>query len=407
MIYRLRRKLIWISGLSVVGVFLLIFAAICAVGAHRLNQAMDLLTDRIAANGGAFPQVDEQHPLPEGALPDFITEETSFSVRFFTVRFDPSGEAVSEDVASVASVAPETARAYGEQAVRRGAERGWIDGYRYRIYDTGEGTAVVFVDGKMNCAVFRMTLFTAGAVLLCSLLAILLLIFLLSRRAVRPVAESYERQKQFVTDAGHELKTPLTLILADLDILETEVGKREWLEDIRSEGERMRALVEELVTLSRMDEEGAEFPRAPFSLSDAVADTVSEFQPLGAARGVPVLASIAPGVQYCGDEGAIRRVVAILLDNGVKYCDAGGSVRLKLTCRRHPTLWVENDCAEVEHLELDRLFDRFYRSDRARTSPGGFGIGLSIAKAIVQRHRGEVRACRGEGGRIVFRVVLR
>ena len=265
---------------------------------------------------------------------------------------------------------------------------------------------MVFVNGSMNWAVTTRLLVTAFLVLLGSALLILLLTVLLSKRVVRPVAESYEKQKQFITDANHELKTPLTLILSNLDIVEAELGQNEWLDDIRSEGERMGLMINQLVALSRMDESQAHMVRSAFDLSAAVEDTVSEFQPLAAERGKKLQTSIEPGIRYEGDEGLIRRLASILMDNAVKYCDEGGEIRVEVCQHRHPVLIVENTYAQVDQLELDRLFDRFYRADKARTFSGSFGVGLSIAQSIVRSHRGSIHAYR-KGNTIGFRAELK
>ncbi len=409
MIYSLRKKLVWICGLTVIGVFALIFVIIWGAGTSRLNEAMDLLTDQISDHDGVFPDFDEENPLPPGAdrFFDFFSAETRFSTRFFTVRFNRAGEVISEDIEFISSITEETAREYAGKALERDRPRGWMDGYRYKVYETSQGQAVVFVDGSMNRSMSRIQLFTAGTVMLGSLIIILVLILIFSKRAVKPIAESYEKQKQFITDANHELKTPLTLILTNLDIAEAEVGKNEWLEDIRAEGERMSALGKQLVALSRMDEDQVEMEPAAFSLSDTVRDTVSEFESLARRKGTPLTACVQDGVTYCGDEAGVRRVISILLDNAVKYCDSGGTIRLSLTMKRHPVICVDNSCADVDNLELNRLFDRFYRADKSRTFTGSFGIGLSIAKAIVGKHKGEIFAYKKGAGRIGFKVVLR
>lgn len=157
-----------------------------------------------------------------------------------------------------------------------------------------------------------------------------------------------------------------------MDIVESELGKNEWLDDIRSEGERMGLLINQLVTLSRMDESTDSVMREEFNLSNAVADTVSEFESLAEERSHTLTNSINPSVYYYGDESLIRRLTAILLDNAIKYCDAGGNIQLSLTCRRHQVLTVENTYQDVDKLELNRLFDRFYRADKARTFSGSF-----------------------------------
>lgn len=405
MIYRLQKKVIRICGISVVLVFTAIFFLIYCVNTRQLNETMDALTDRISDNDGRFPEWKDDRGNP--GMPDFMTMETPFSTRFFTARFDENGRVADVDVSSVSAVTEETAWEFAEAAGGSGRERGWMGNYRYKRYQTENGKAIVYVDGSMMRFMSDRTLLAAGVVLVISALAIWLIVIFFSGRAVRPVAESYEKQKQFITDANHELKTPLTLVMTNLDILEAEIGENEWLSDIRSESERMSALVNRLVVLARMDEDKADLEMRHFSLSDTVLGVVSEFQVLAQECGKTIEARIDPDVDYMGDEAAVRRVIYILLDNAVKYCDEGGDIRIGLEKKKHPVFYVINTYADVGGTELDKLFDRFYRADRARTFTGGFGVGLSIAKAIVSRHRGEISVYKKDAGHIGFKVVWR
>ena len=402
MIGSLRRKFIRISAISIFLVFAGIFLLLFISAKVPMNRLMDELTDTIVANGGSFPEFDpsEQH------LPEFINAETQYSTRFFTVWLYDAQQITRINMDSVSANSESEVEEYTQRALDKGRERGWIAEYRYKIAETEDGTSVVFVNGAMTQMTTNRVLFTAFFVLLGSAFLILALTIIFSKRAVQPVAESFEKQKQFITDANHELKTPLTLILSNLDIVESEFGKSEWLDDIRSEGERMGLLINRLVTLSRMDESDARLTYTTFSLSDAVADVVSEFEMLAAERDKTLSADIAPSLRCHGDEGLIRQLIAILLDNAVKYCDPNGSIQVRLYARRHPILIVENTYAEVDTLELDRLFDRFYRADKARTFSGSFGVGLSIARSIVKTHHGTINAYR-KAGRIGFRTDLK
>ena len=409
MIASLQKRFILISTISILVVFSAIFLLLVVFCHVQTARTMDTLTDAILFNGGVFPEFDPaSQPDPNRHFPfdNVINEETQFSTRFFTVWFDREHRIVRVNSDAVASLSGVQLESYARQVINGGGDRGWVAEYRYQLMDTDAGSTVVFVNGSMNRNMTARLLFTAFLVLLCSAAAILTLIVLFSRRAVRPIAESYEKQKQFITDANHELKTPLTLILSNLDIVESEFGRSEWLDDIRSEGERMGLLINQLVTLSRMDESEARMEAALFDLSAAAADTVSEFQTLADEHGHALTAAIEPGVMYQGDEALVRRLVSILLDNAVKYCDERGGIRLELRQRRHPVLTVENSYAEVDALELDRLFDRFYRADKARTFSGSFGVGLSIARSIVRKHHGTIHAYKREGV-IGFRVELK
>ena len=408
MIGSLRRKFISISMISIFIVFSCIFISLMVFTKIQTNRSVDMLVDTISSNDGVFPKFDPSKQRMPVQMPysDVITEETQFSTRFFSVWLDEQKQIVNTNMDSVSTITEQDVEDYTDKVLKRGKERGWIGDYRYRIMDTENGTTVVFVNGNTYNNTSNRLLFTALLVLLGSASLILILTIVVSKRAVRPVAESYEKQRQFITDANHELKTPLTLILSNLDIVESELGKNEWLDDIRSEGERMGLLINQLVTLSRMDESTDSVMREEFNLSSAVADTVSEFESLAEERGHTLTSSISPSVYYYGDESLIRRLTAILLDNAIKYCDAGGNIQLSLTCRRHPVLTVENTYQDVDKLELNRLFDRFYRADKARTFLGSFGIGLSIAQSIVKSHKGNIVAYK-KSGIIGFRVELK
>lgn len=416
MIRRLRGRLIMISAISVLTVILLIFAIILFVNVQYINRNLDTLADRVSEGGGRFPTSQNDgygyggmHPGREdGEEFDFITPETPFSTRHFTVLLDGEGEVARVNTDFIYSITPDEAVEYARRALDEKSERGWLSTYRYKVFSNGNGRGVVFIDGSMSLYSLRQMCAVSGAVLLISGAFIILLIALLSRRAVSPIAESYEKQKQFVTDANHELKTPLTLILTNLDIAQSEVGENEWLDDIRSESLRMTELVDQLVSLSRMDEDGARINATVFSVSELVQDSVSEFQMLAQSRSKSLTSEIEQGVNYRGDVALVARLISILLDNAVKYCDEGGDIHVTLTThRRCVTLTVENTYAAVGEIELERLFDRFYRADKARTFTGGYGIGLSLARAIAQAHGGEISASKHGAERIIFKVILR
>ena len=413
MIYKLQRRFILICTVSVLSVVALVFGVIVALNISSLNKNMDVLADQVSEGGGRFPGSFHEGFKPDKLPPknepnfDFMGPETPFSTRHFTVLFERSGDVARTIMESIYAITEEQAIEYAEEILDGDKERGWISNYRYKVFSTGFGTGVVFVDGSMNRSAMVQSMAIAGVVLLVCAVLVLALIFLLSKRAVKPIAESYEKQKQFITDANHELKTPLTLILANLDIAESELGKNEWLDDIRSEGHRMTELVNQLVALSRMDEENHTLNLADVALGKIVADTVSEFEPLAISRGKTMGANIDSDIIYHGDEALLHRLVGILMDNAIKYCDYGGDIVVTLHCNRHIVLTVENTYAAVDELELNRLFDRFYRADKARTFKGGYGIGLSMAKAIVEKHKGEITAYKKDATHIGFKVVLK
>ncbi len=409
MIDKLRKKMIGLCCTAVIVVFALIFGAIYISGSRQLNNNMDMMADRIAEGNGEFRPFDQNHPMPPemSQKPGFFTDETPFSTRFFTVWIAEDGNITGANLEYVSSISQEDAIEYAQAALQAGNPRGWQGDYRYKVFSAMRGTGIVFVDGSMNRSTTRSLLLTAAAVLVGCMLIICIVIVVVSKRVVRPIAQSYEKQKQFITDAGHELKTPLTLILTNLEIVESELGHSEWLDDIRTEGHRMSALINQLTALSRLDEDAPTMIAEDLSYSDVCSDTVSEFAPLMDKKGLTMTAYIQPDLHLQGDEGAIRRMVTILIDNAVKYCDPMGQITLVLEGQRQKILRVENSFIGVDNIQLPRLFDRFYREDKARTSSNSFGIGLAIAKSIAEKHHGEIKAYKAAPGKIGFRVILK
>ena len=385
MIYRLRKKFIRICMCSFLAVFVVLFGAIFTLASLQTTHALDDLANIIAENDGRFPGYDSLAQGPAGP-PVGITRESPFTTRFFTVRFDADGAVTTVDARAIASIESEDAATLSEDALADGDTRGWSDGFRYLLKETDDGgTLAIFV--------------SAGGSLI-----VLLLVTLLSKRAVRPVAESVERQQQFITDASHELKTPLTLIRTNLDIIEDEQGPSPWLDDIRSETASMTQLVNHLVALTRMNERADSAAFEPVDLSALTAETTEAFAALAEQSGLTLSSEIAPAVRVNGDARALAQLLAILLDNACKYCADGGAIRLQLSGGKHPLLELANSYAAVGTLATDRLFDRFYRADPARTQGSGFGLGLSIAKAICERHHAQISAQAADDRTILFRV---
>ncbi|MCD8357174.1 MAG: HAMP domain-containing histidine kinase [Clostridia bacterium] len=412
MIYQLRTNLIRISCLSLIVVFFLVYGIICFFSFRELDSGVDSIVNILSQYDGEFPEdytVEDIQREFHGTIftPNFVNERTVSGTRHFTIWIDADNQKIKENLDADSSVTEEKISEYLATIMGKNRKRGWIENYRYRICGAGNGSMLVFVDGTMYRMMLRNLLIMIASVFITITCIILLLIICLSKRTVEPIAESYEKQKQFITDANHELKTPLTLILTNLDIAEAELGKNEWLEDIKSESERMSALVNRLVMLTRMDEESNQLETATFSLSEMMSNAAAEFRLLADERQKYLECSIEPDISYCGNEEAIQHVLSILLDNALKYCDENGRIVMSLRRKRHIVIQVENTFRAVEQTELNRLFDRFYRTDKARTFNEGFGIGLSIAKAIVEKHHGEISSYKKDKTNIGFRIILK
>ena len=427
MIQKLRRRFIAASMLSLAAVLLVILGGVNCMNYHRLMEDSDAILSVLAENGGAFPKADptdgkkdpgeKPSDAPGGQKPPDtdplqrhgFSPETPYESRFFSVLLDGDGMVLSTDTGRIAAVDEETAQTYAQAIASAGRTSGTYGRYRFLVSPEAEGDRVIFLDCGRSLTSFRTTLAASVTVSLAGLGAVLVLLIVCSRRIVRPVAESYEKQKRFITDAGHEIKTPLTVIGADADLLELDVGENEWLTDIRRQAARLTGLTNDLIYLSRMDEEQPKLQPIEFPLSDLAEELCQSFQGLALAQKKTLTASIPPVVSCTGDEKAIRQLLSILLDNAVKYAPEGGSIQVALEQKdRGVRLSVSNDTAQpMDKRHLDALFDRFYRTDQSRSSDtGGYGLGLAIARSIVTAHKGKIRAESSDPHRLTILVSL-
>ena len=398
MIRKLRAKLIIASLLSLLLVLSVIIGVAGVLNCTSLVSDADSVLAILRENDGTFPLGD-----PPGGKDRFregrrFSPELPYESRYFTVFLSESGSVISVNTGKIAAVDTSTAIDYAVEAVASGAARGFADDYRFTVYASGEETHVVFLDCGRELGSFRSFLATSAAVSAAGLLAVTLLLIFFSGRIVKPFSENYEKQRRFVTDAGHELKTPLTIIDADAEVLEMDLGENEWLGDIRTQTKRLAELTNSLILLSRMEEQ-PRMEKIEFPLSDVVEETVETFQALARTRGKTLSSRVQPMLSMNGDEKAIRQLLTILLDNAVKYADEGGRIEAVLEKQKNTLrLSVFNTAESVSRESLAHLFDRFYRADASRNSgTGGYGLGLSIASAVVAAHRGKISASSPDG----------
>ena len=280
------------------------------------------------------------------------------------------------------------------------ADEGALSDYslRYLRQDDGLYTQIAFVDISLETAALRQMMASYLRIALLSLALLAGASFLLSLRVTRPVERAWRQQRQFFSDASHELKTPLTVILSNAEMLETsDLPEREsrWRDNILSESRQMRKLVEEMLTLSRTEDAQRKPTVADVDLSDLSEDCALAFEPVAFEAGKPLSWDVTPGLSVSGDGEKLRRLLSILLDNAAKYGAPGEGIVLSLRAERSQAiLSVANGSGghPIPPEELPRLFERFYRADASRGEQSGFGLGLPIAQAIAKEHHGALRA---------------
>ena len=397
MIRKLRIKFIALSmmalfvllGVIVVGMNIINYSAVVA----EADQTLSLL----AKNRGVFPKPEN---VERRELPPDMSPEKPYETRYFSVLLDKNGEVVQTDTGKIKAIGSRQAIDYAAQVMASDKSSGFIESYRFMLGAEEEFIRITFLDCGSRIASFRTFLLSSIGMALTGYVLFFFAILFFSGRIIRPVTESYKKQKRFITDAGHEIKTPLTIIKADVDVLEMEYGENEWLEDIQKQSKRLAELTNDLVYLARMEETEDSMQMIEFPLSDVVSEAAWSFQALAQTQGKEFSCEIQPMLSITGNEKAIHQLVGILLDNALKYSPEHGRVSLTVEKQSRSILLSVFNTTETliskEHLPL--LFERFYRMDPSRESRiGGYGIGLSVAKAIVAGHNGKIQAKTEDG----------
>ena len=330
--------------------------------------------------------------------------------RYFSVLVQSNGQCRIMDASRETGYTAQELAEIAAQALSGGRSGGFFGSYLYTVTEQKDGAKIAIflncetrLDGVRRLALISL-LACVGAVLLAWLL-----VSLFSNRAIQPLIENAVRQKQFITDAGHELKTPLTVISANMDVLSLETGENEWVRSTQKQVGNMRNLVNELIYLSRLDEDDSRLQWSAFSLTGLIRETAEPFEGMAEFKGKALSLSLAEGVQLRGDANAVKRLISVLCDNAVNYAPEGDTIRLSLRADgRRAMIAVENGlAAPMGEDALKHLFDRFYRVDASRSrESGGYGIGLSVAKAIAEKHGGSMRVLQTDGPRIQFLATL-
>lgn len=386
-----------------------------------------------------------------------ISPESQFDTRYFTVTINSKGDVENIDTSKIASVSSENAAQYAKKLWKSGkkgdGKNGFSESFKYLTVGDGGSTMYIFLSCQRELSTIRTYVLASVGISVFGLAVVFVMIYFFSGKILKPVLESYEKQKRFITDASHEIKTPLTIIDANTEVIEMMEGENEWTSSTRKQVARLTSLTEKLVFLSRMDEEATKLEMLEFSLSDAILDTAEPFKAIARTKGKKLTIDVIDGILYTGDEKTIRQLVSILLDNAMKYSGCSSASREKGNINKknlnktnfnktylNKTTQTQNDCvtttgdtapeieltmrpsgktriitvwntvdetANIKKGRQDMLFERFYRTDTSHNSKtGGFGIGLSAAYAIVKAHKGKITAESKDGRSIKFTIVL-
>ena len=394
MIRKLRWKVVGLNMGMVFCVLLAVFAAVYFSSRAVIARSVQQQLQQVLQTGGGY---DLSQPGQEG-VPCFVAEVyASGTVRVSgNSYYDLTDKAALVDIVTAALSADSDEGVLAEHHLRYLRQTGLLS------------TRIAFTDSTLEQATLRSLLTGSLLIGLAALAVLFACSYVLSGAVTRPVDRAWQQQKQFLSDASHELKTPLTVILSSAELLEQSAApeQKQYVDNVRAESRRMKRLVEDMLTLSRVERGGEHLPDTTADLSDAAADAALRFEPVAYEAGHTLSYDIAPGLLVRGDSGKLEQAVAVLLDNAIKYAAPGTEVRLDAARQgKNACLWVENEGDPIPADKLPHIFDRFYRADESRTDGGSFGLGLPIASAIVEAHRGTLR-CDSGGHTTRFTITL-
>lgn len=409
---KLRLKMIGIVFASVVAAFMVMtIILVMCFGAYRNRQA-DQITAMISENNGTVPQLKDykQQQKNSQAFERYFNnynEDSSYRTRFFRIFLDEDKKVTNVNMDHIAAVDEKKAVRMTKMAMLRRGKVGLVGSYRYRKeYKDGQVRSIIFLDCKENQSFYHLAVtitITVSTLLTC---LITVIFAIASKRAVRPFEINSNRQKQFITDASHELKTPLAIISANAEVLQYKGDGNEWTQNIIDQTKHMGKLINQLLVLAKLDEVQEKSEKQEADLKLLLEETIEPFEEVATQKKVTLKLHLEEGVTIRVNREQIAQLVSILTENAAKYVNDGGKIVWRLTKTQHGAVLVVKNTTEKELPDTKRMFDRFYRSDSSRSSKtGGQGIGLSIAKKIVDSHKGSITAKAGDGV-VTFRVSL-
>ena len=393
MIRKLQLKFVAVCMAMVTTVLAVVFVSVYISAQHSIERSSQEVLERVMQEASSL--------IPGVSLrPGLNFNNKDIHLPYFTVQVWGNNQAYVTSGTYADLEDTDALRSILGACLAREEDQGTLEQYgmRYLRRHSTLSTHVAFVDMSMEQATLRSMM---QAYLLIGCAALLLLLgvsVLLSRWAIRPVEKAWRQQRQFLSDASHELKTPLTVILSNAELMESaglEERPARWADNIHSEAQRMKTLVEEMLTLARADSMArtAVFSRTP--LSEIAMDCILLFEPVAFEVGKQLEYSIRKDLFVNGDGDSLKRLISILRDNAIKYCVPGGAIQLSADLTdRGVRLEVSNENGgnAIPPEQLPHLFERFYRADASRGEQSGFGLGLSIAASIAADHKGTLRA---------------
>ena len=388
----LKRRFIMFTMTAVTCLLIFIVLAINSLNWMMLERQSDTVLRTIVDADGTFHKMDFDR-LPPFSRP--LDMDRMRASRFFIVRSDLSGNIIDVNIDQISAIDQETAKIYGLEVLKTDDTFGRVHGYKFAVKQLGPNTLTFFMDISEQSENFRMVLFASSAIAVLCWVLLLMIVILLSGKVIRPVLVGMEKQKQFITNAGHEMKTPLAIIQSNNDTMALIHGENKYNVHIRNQTKRLNVLMSNLLTLAKLDEE-IPLLTETVNISDVASELLPVYAEEAQTRNLPFSVQIEPDIIIQTNKDSFCQMMTILLDNALKYTPQGGNIRLSFTRDgRHIQIITENTCDTSLEPNPERLFERFYRGDAARTQQkesSGYGIGLSAARAICENFGGKLTA---------------
>ena len=332
-----------------------------------------------------------------------------YETRYFAVLYDPEGNVTAVKNNLVDSVTREEAETYGQIALEKRLSFGRSGTYYYQVERRDDGNCiVVYLDSTLQVEAMNRLLYSALILIGFGMIISAVFVTVFANRAIRPEVENAELQKRFITNASHELKTPIAVIKANTEMQEILDGESEWTQSTLRQVERLTGLIQNLVTITRAQEDREEF--ADTDVSAVVKETADTFRPVALQEGKTLTCETPKNLHMEAAPSQIRQLTSLLVDNAIKYCDDKGEIKVRVSAvRKGIQLQVSNPYADGKNVDYSRFFERFYREDQSHHSDSeksGYGIGLSIAESLVEQYHGSINASWKDGG-ICFTCLLK
>ena len=419
---KLKKSFVKITMVSAILVLALLMGIVNLANAvERRNNEIEIL-QYLADNGGRFPINGKEDPDgPQDVSEDgfqgekgkkfsgrHMTAETPYETRYFSVLLDEEGEVLSVDTSKIASITEEEAADLANRLQREGKNSGRSGYFRYMKVEKEEGVQYLFLDCSKNIDSSRSFLIISIVVTLIGLAILFVVAWLLSGRAIRPIIESYEKQKSFITNAGHELKTPLAIISSSVEVIELEGGESRWTQSIHGQVKRLSGLTQELVALARMDEEAHKVELSQMDASGIILEALEPYAMMADQKEIRFTMDVTEGICLKTNREALEKICAILADNALKYTEDAGEIRFAFGREgNRVVLREENPAKGLTAGKQEKLFDRFYRGDSSRnSSTPGYGLGLPLARSLAEAMGGKMYAECPDGKKLVIKVLL-